>query len=80
MGGPNKYTGKDMRPAHQFVNNGKFFPNKEQLVTVADCWVETLRELDVPNDLIDDVVKIVMSVKADVTSKKPEIKRKVVME
>lgn len=61
FGGPNSYSGKDMREAHASMNltEGHF-------TAVAECLVGTLEELDVPQEHIDTIVGICVSVKPDV--------------
>ena len=41
MGGPNEYTGKNMREAHKFVNGGEH-PTEEHFGAVAENLVGTL--------------------------------------
>lgn len=64
FGGPNAYSGKDMREAHKdmHLNEGHFN-------AVAECLVSTLNELNVPQPQIDEVVTIALSVKDDVLNK-----------
>ncbi|ODS23858.1 globin [Candidatus Endobugula sertula] len=61
FGGPNEYSGKDIREAHQHMEL-----TEEHFGAVAECLVSTLEELSVPQDLIDDVVAVAYSVKNDV--------------
>lgn len=61
FGGPNKYTGKDMREAHKHMNL-----KEEHFDAVAENLVETLQELSVKPAYIDDIVSVCLSVKADV--------------
>jgi len=61
FGGPNEYTGKDMREAHKHMNL-----TEEHFNAVAENLVGTLKELDVPQDIIDEIVAIALSVKDDV--------------
>ncbi|MCL4130627.1 UNVERIFIED_CONTAM: hypothetical protein GTU68_056509 [Idotea baltica] len=61
FGGPNSYTGKDMREAHSGMNL-----TKEHFAAVAEALVSTLEDLDVSQDHIDSIIGIVVSVKADV--------------
>ena len=61
FGGPNNYTGQDMRRAHK-----RMHLTKDHFNAVVKHLVATLRELDVPQELIDDVVTIAVSVRADV--------------
>jgi hemoglobin len=64
FGGPNSYTGKDMREAHKHMNL-----TEEHFNAVAECLVGTLEELNVPQELIDEVVAVALSVKDDVLNK-----------
>lgn len=64
FGGPNEYTGKDMREAHKHMNL-----TEEHFGAVAECLVATLKELGVGEDDINDVVNIAVSVKDDVLNK-----------
>ncbi len=61
FGGPNAYTGKDMREAHKHMNL-----TEDHFNAVAGHLVETLQELNVAQDLIDEIVGICLTVKADV--------------
>ena len=61
FGGPNSYTGKDMREAHAKMNL-----NEDHFIAVAECLVGTLEELNVPQEHIDTIVGICVSVKPDV--------------
>ena len=64
FGGPNNYTGQDMRKAHaRLVENGL---NEDHFNSVAGHLVATLQELNVTQDLIDEVVAIAGSTKEDV--------------
>lgn len=64
FGGPNSYTGKDMREAHKHMNL-----TEEHFNAVAENLVGTLEELSVPQTIIDEVVTIAVSVKDDVLNK-----------
>ncbi len=64
FGGPNNYTGKDMREAHKHMNL-----TEEHFNAVAECLVGTLEELKVPQEYIDEIVGIAVSVKDDVLNK-----------
>lgn len=61
FGGPNNYTGKDMREAHKHMNL-----NEVHFNAVAENLIGTLQELDVPQEYIDEVATIAISVKDDV--------------
>ena len=64
FGGPNKYTGKDLRTGHaHLVKRGL---NGDHFNAVAENLVATLEELKVPQPLIDQVVGIAVGVRADV--------------
>ena len=61
FGGPNDYTGKDMREAHKHMDL-----TEEHFGAVAEALVGTLEELAVPQEYIDEIVGIAVSVKDDV--------------
>jgi len=61
FGGPNEYTGKDMREAHKHMSL-----TEEHFTAVAEALVGTLEELSVPQEHIDTIVGIALSVKDDV--------------
>ena len=64
FGGPNEYTGKDMREGHKHMNL-----TEEHFNAVAENLVATLQELSVPQEHIDSIVGICLSVKDDVLNK-----------
>ena len=64
FGGPNNYTGKDMREAHKHMDL-----NDEHFNAVAECLVLTLNDLSVPQEYIEEVVAIATSVKDDVLNR-----------
>lgn len=64
FGGPHEYTGKDMREAHKHMNL-----TDEHFNAVAENLVGTLEELSVPQEIIDEVVTVALSVKDDVLNK-----------
>ena len=64
FGGPNSYTGKDMREAHKNMNL-----TEEHFGAVAEALVGTLNDLSVPQDIIDEIVAVALSVKDDVLNK-----------
>ena len=61
FGGPNNYTGKDMREAHKHMDL-----KEEHFAAVAGHLQGTLEELNVPGDLIDQVMTIAASTHDDV--------------
>ena len=64
FGGPNHYTGKDMRAAHaHLVKRGL---NEEHFNAVAGHLKATLQELNAPANLIDEVMTIAASTHDDV--------------
>jgi len=64
FGGPNNYTGRDMRLAHaHLVEQGL---NDTHVDVIIELLGETLKELNVPDDLIAQVADIANSVRADV--------------
>jgi hemoglobin len=64
FGGPNNYTGKDMRNAHKHMNL-----TEEHFNAVAGHLQGTLQELNVPQNLINDVLNIAASTKNDVLNR-----------
>ncbi len=64
FGGPNNYTGMDMRKAHApLVAQGL---NDDHFNAVAGHLKSTLQELGAPKDLIDQVLAIAESTRTDV--------------
>lgn len=64
FGGPNHYSGKDMRAAHaHLVARGL---NEEHFNAVAGHLQSTLQELKAPQELIDQVMAIAASTHDDV--------------
>ena len=63
FGGPNAYTGKDMRAAHARMKLTELHFN-----AVMEHLGATLSELGVPADLIAEAAAIALSVKGDVVS------------
>ena len=61
LGGPSHYTGKAMRAAHQHLHL-----KEADFNAVAENLVMTLQDLSVPQNLIDQTMNIVASVKNDV--------------
>ena len=61
FGGPNNYTGKDMREAHKHMNL-----TEEHFGAVAGHLQATLEELSVPENLIAEVMGIAASTHDDV--------------
>jgi len=67
FGGPNNYTGADMRKAHaHLVRRGL---NDSHFDAVMEHLGATLKELNVPNDLIAEAAAIAESTRNDVLSK-----------
>ncbi len=64
LGGPNNYTGEDMRKGHaHLVEKGL---NDSHFDAVMENLGATLTELDVPNDLIAEAAAIAESTRSDV--------------
>lgn len=64
LGGPNKYSGKDMRAAHaHLVAKGL---NETHFDAVMENLAATLKELKVPDDLIAQAAAIAESTRNDV--------------
>jgi len=61
FGGPNAYSGKDMRAAH-----AKMKLSESDFTAVMENLGATLKELNVPDELIGEAAGIAMSVKSDV--------------
>ena len=61
FGGPNNYTGKDMREAHKHLKLAE-----EHFNAVAGHLQGTLEELNVPQNLINEVMGIAASTHDDV--------------
>ena len=61
FGGPNKYSGKDMREAHKHMKL-----KEEHFTAVASHLQGTLKELNVPQNLINEVMTIAGSTHDDV--------------
>ncbi len=67
FGGPSLYTGKTMRNAHkQAVENGL---SDEHVDAMMECVNATLRELDVEEDLIEEVIKEIEKHRNDVLNR-----------
>lgn len=64
FGGPNNYSGRDLREAHKGMNL-----NDGHFGAVAENLVETLTELDVPQEQFDSILQIVSSVRDEVLNK-----------
>lgn len=67
FGGPNSYTGKDLRTGH--ANMVKAGLNDTHFDAVAENLVSTLQELNVADNLIAQVGEIVESTRNDVLGK-----------
>lgn len=67
FGGPNNYTGKDMRTAHaKLVEMGL---NASHFDAVMEHLGDTLKELNVPQELIAETAAIAESTRNDVLGK-----------
>jgi hemoglobin len=64
FGGPNHYTGKNMRAAH-----AKLHLTEVHFNAVVEHLGATLKELGVPDELIGEAASIALSVKNDVLNK-----------
>jgi hemoglobin len=67
FGGPNNYTGKDMRTAHAHLV--KMGLNDSHFNIVMEHLTATLVELNVPSELISQVATLAESTRADVLGK-----------
>ncbi len=64
FGGPNEYTGKDMRTAHaKLVEKGL---NSSHFDAVAGHLQDTLSELGVPENIAGEIMSVAASTKGDV--------------
>ncbi|MBI1375639.1 MAG: group 1 truncated hemoglobin [Phycisphaera sp.] len=61
FGGPVNYSGKDMRDAHKHLDL-----NDDHFNAVAENLIATLQDLNVPQELIDQVITIAASTHDDV--------------
>ncbi len=61
FGGPAHYSGRMMRAAHKYLNR-----KEADFNALADNLIATLRELKVPESLINESIQIVAASKADV--------------
>ncbi len=67
FGGPNNYSGKDMREGHKhLVEKGL---NDSHVDAVIEDLGATLKELNVPDELISEVAAIANSVRDDVLNR-----------
>ncbi|MEE8274233.1 MAG: group 1 truncated hemoglobin [Alphaproteobacteria bacterium] len=67
FGGPNDYTGKDLRTAHApLVDKGL---NDAHFGAVAQHLQATLEELGVPANLVNDVMTVAASTKDDILNR-----------
>jgi len=64
FGGPNNYSGRDMREAHKYMKL-----NEDHFNAVAESLVSTLRELNIEEEDINSVVDIALSVKDEVLNR-----------
>jgi hemoglobin len=64
FGGPNNYTGAEMRQAHAHMNL-----TEEHYNAVMENLGATLQELNIPNELIADAAAIAATVKDDVLNR-----------
>lgn len=68
FGGPNNYTGTDMRKAHEHLVK-KFGLDDSHFDAVMEDLTATLQELNVPQNLIDQVAAIAESTRNDVLNR-----------
>lgn len=64
FGGPNGYTGKNMRAGHAHLNL-----TEEHFNAVMENLGATLKQLNVPDELIAEAAKIALSTKDDVLNR-----------
>jgi hemoglobin len=64
MGGPHNYTGKDLRTAHErLVRDGL---GDEHFEAIVNHLEQTLNELGIESDLIEQILELVASTRGDV--------------
>ncbi len=66
FGGPNHYTGADMRKAHAHMKL-----TEEHFTAVAENLIAALKELNVAQEHIDEIIAVCLSVKDDVLNVLP---------
>ncbi|WP_397599398.1 group 1 truncated hemoglobin [Silvanigrella sp.] len=67
FGGPNQYTGKDLRTGHaHLVKRGL---NSDHFEAVIEHLTSTLEDLKVPNKIIEQIITTASSAKNDVLGK-----------
>ncbi len=67
FGGPNEYTGKDLRTAHsELVRRGL---DDSHFDAVAAHLQTTLEELSVPSDLVSEITTVAASTRGDVLNR-----------
>jgi hemoglobin len=64
FGGPNKYSGRDMRAAH-----AKLKLSEEHFNAVMENLGATLKELGIPDELIGEAAAVALSVKNEVLNR-----------
>lgn len=64
FGGPNNYSGKNLRQGHKAMNL-----NEGHFNAIAESLVATLEELKVPQVSIDQIVAVVSTTKDDVLNR-----------
>jgi hemoglobin len=64
LGGPNGYTGKNMRAAHAHMKL-----TEEHFNAVMENLGATLKQLNVPDELIAEAAKVALSTKDDVLNR-----------
>jgi hemoglobin len=67
FGGPNNYTGADLRSAHSKLV--KIGLSNDQFNAVMEHLGDTLKELKVPQDLIEEVMTLAEGTRSDVLGK-----------
>ncbi len=67
FGGPNNYTGADLRSAHSKLV--KIGLGNDQFNAVMEHLGDTLKELKVPQDLIEEVMTLAEGTRSDVLGK-----------
>ena len=68
FGGSSKYDGKSLREAHKKLVEQKGL-NESHFNAVAENLVATLNDLNIQQDLIDEIVALLLTVKNDILNK-----------
>ncbi|MBI4851214.1 MAG: group 1 truncated hemoglobin [Acidobacteria bacterium] len=67
LGGPNSYSGKDMRQGHQHLLSKGL--NDSHVDAVIELLAQTLRELNIPQEVVQQIANVAESTRNDVLSR-----------